>query len=192
MNPELMRVLSKSQENCLKLWNSPTEPPLQNKQFLSLVAQYQREGKPSLTKSQLNLYETLAIWRETIAKQEEVLPGMVCSLDYLARIAFHRPSRDGLQRINYVIPRILVKYESELVSFVKDSLSEDNIVIKDDTYPNFEHYLLAKTKSKEPTSLQLLLEKQRTILSNPMIWAVSCVAASLLLYAFHSDRNRRR
>ena len=172
MNPRLMRVISRSQENCLQFWNSDPEPPLKNKQFLSLAAQYRKESK-AFTKSQLSLYYKIASWREDVAADEESLPGMICSLDYLARVAFHRPtSENGLRKINYTIPRFLTKdnrkYMKALFFFVRDSLADDNVV-EDEVYPTFEEFKerlakkglmdqeLAKKKMEEQ------LAKKRTI-----------------------------
>lgn len=150
-NPILMRVVSKSLENCLKFWNSDPEPPLKNKQFLLLAAQYRKEDK-AFTKSQLSLYYKIASWREDVAVEEESLPGMICSLDYLARVAFHRPaSENGLREINYTIPRFLTKgnrkYMKALFSYVRDSLADDN-VLEDEIYPTFEDFKERLAKKK--------------------------------------------
>ena len=193
----LMQVVSKSQENCLKFWNSKPEPPLKNKQFLSLAAQYRKDGKV-FTKSQLNLYYKLASWREEIATEEELLPGMVLSLDYLARVAFHRPSTEnGLRKINYTIPRFLVKdnkkYMTALFSFVKESLADDNVV-EDEVYPRFEEFKeqLAREKMMKLLSIEEHSETDRSIISNPIFWALSCATISVLIFAFIGDRKRRR
>lgn len=193
----LMQVISKSQENCLKFWSSKPEPPLKNKQFLSLAAQYRKDGRV-FTKSQLSLYYKLASWREEVAMEEELLPGMVLSLDYLARVAFHRPSTEnGLRKINYTVPRFLVKdnrrYMETLLSFVRDSLLDDNVV-GDDLYPTFEEFKeqLAKKKMMKLLSIEENSETDKSIISNPIFWAVSCVSISVLIFGFIGDRKRRR
>mmetsp|Transcript_9566 Transcript_9566/g.23484 ORF Transcript_9566/g.23484 Transcript_9566/m.23484 type:complete len:711 (+) Transcript_9566:234-2366(+) len=166
MNPSLMRVISRSQENCLKFWNSDPEPPLKNKQFLSLAAQYRKESK-AFTKSQLTLYYKIASWREDVAADEESLPGMICSLDYLARVAFHRPSSEnGLRKINYTIPRFLTKdnrrYMKALFSYVKYSLADDNVV-EDEVYPTFEDFkerLAIKKMIDQELAKEKMIEEQ--------------------------------
>jgi ribonuclease D len=196
----LMQVLLKSQENCLKFWSSKPEPPLKNKQFLSLAAQYRKDGK-AFTKSQLSLYYKLASWREEMAMEEELLPGMILSLDYLARVAFHRPSTEnGLRKINYTIPRFFIKhnrrYTKMLFSFVRDSLADDNVV-EDDVYPTFEEFKeqLAKKKMMELLSIEesgTNGSTDKSIISNPIFWAVSCATISVLICGFIGDRKRRR
>lgn len=207
-NPKLIQVLSKSQENCLKFWSFKPEPPLKNKQFLLLAAQYRRDGK-ALTKSQLSLYHKLASWREDLANEEESLPGIICSLGYLARVAFHRPvAETGLRKINYNIPRFLIhhnrRYMKEMFSFLRDSLADDNVV-EDDICPTFKEFKERLEKKKvmefEKKIMELLsIEKSKTnassnndsILSNPMFWAVSCATISVLICGFVGDRKRRR
>jgi ribonuclease D len=163
MNAGLMKVIWKSQGNCLKFWSLKPEPPLKNKQFSSLAAQYRKEGK-ALTKSQLSLYYNLASWREEVAKGEETLAGMMCSLDYLARVAFHRPlTENGLRIINYAIPRFLMKhnrkYMAEMFSFVRDSLADDN-VIENETYPVFEDIKKQLAKSRRIELEEQLAKKK--------------------------------
>ena len=182
MNPGLMRVLSKSQEACLKFWNSNPEPPLKNKRFVAIAKAF--------TKSQLNLYRQLASWREDTSKEEEALPGNICSLDVLARIAFHRPlTMDGLRRIQYFLPPLLQSnenYTRAIFSFVRDSLAQDNLLVRDEVYPTFEEFSKRELSTKESGGAT-----KESIVSNPMFWAVSCATISVLIYGFIGNRKRR-
>lgn len=178
MNPQLMRVLSKSQENCLKFWNSNPESPLKNKQFVSLAT------KKAFTNAQLNLYHNLASWRIDVAKEMETLPGKICSLDFLARVAFHRPlTVNGMRQIQYDLPPFLQgneTYTNAIISLVKDSLDEDNLPIEEESFPTFEQFKEERRSIIDGESL----------LSNSMFWAASFATLSIVLYGFLRDRRR--
>eukprot|EP00531_Pseudo-nitzschia_arenysensis_P014205 CAMPEP_0116139374 /NCGR_PEP_ID=MMETSP0329-20121206/13281_1 /TAXON_ID=697910 /ORGANISM="Pseudo-nitzschia arenysensis, Strain B593" /LENGTH=647 /DNA_ID=CAMNT_0003634419 /DNA_START=115 /DNA_END=2058 /DNA_ORIENTATION=- len=194
MIPGLMAVLSKSQEHCLKFWSCASESPMKNKRFVTLATQSRKDGK-AFTKSQLRLYHELAAWREDVGNEQESLPGRICSLDFLARVAYHRPlTEDGLRKIQYFVPRFLIQnnkqYVENLFSMVKDSLKDDNAVVEEESFPSFEEFKkrLAKTEMMDLLSIN----ENKKIISNPMFWAVSCATISLLIYGFLGDRKRRR
>mmetsp|Transcript_15948 Transcript_15948/g.32955 ORF Transcript_15948/g.32955 Transcript_15948/m.32955 type:complete len:277 (-) Transcript_15948:732-1562(-) len=190
MIPGLMSVFTKSQENCLKFWSCTPESPLKNKRFIALAT---TKGN-SFTKSQLNLYKELASWREDVSKEQEFLPGRICSLDFLARVAFHRPlTEDGLRRTQYYLPRFLTnnRYRDALFSRVKDSLNDDNSVVVKKSYPIFENLQksLAKTKMMNLFSIH---NESDNLISKPIFWAISCATISVVIYGFLGDRKRRR
>eukprot|EP00533_Pseudo-nitzschia_delicatissima_P007817 CAMPEP_0116079544 /NCGR_PEP_ID=MMETSP0327-20121206/1198_1 /TAXON_ID=44447 /ORGANISM="Pseudo-nitzschia delicatissima, Strain B596" /LENGTH=647 /DNA_ID=CAMNT_0003570175 /DNA_START=142 /DNA_END=2085 /DNA_ORIENTATION=- len=190
MIPGLMSVFTKSQENCLKFWSCTPESPLKNKRFVALAT---AKGN-AFTKSQLNLYKELASWREDVSKEEESLPGKICSLDFLVRVAFHRPlTEDGLRRIQHYLPRFLTnnRYRDTLFSRVKDSLNDDNAVVKNESYPTFANLqkCLAKTRMMDLISRN---NESDNLISKPIFWALSCATISLVIYGFLGDRKRRR
>eukprot|EP00536_Pseudo-nitzschia_multiseries_P003463 jgi/Psemu1/185876/e_gw1.53.13.1 len=148
INLPLMKVISKSQDNCLKLWNTAPEAYLNNKQFLALAKQRKKDGK-DLTKSQLALYASLASWRETVARDEEALPGVICSLEYLARVAVHRPAtEEGLRQIRCDLPQFLTinnrQHMAVMFGFVRESLAEDGLVPTE--YPTYNKLISRSTR----------------------------------------------
>lgn len=194
MIPGLMAVLSKSQENCLKFWSCAPESPLKNKRFVTLATQSRKDGK-AFTKSQLRLYHELAAWREDVGIKRESLPGRICSLDFLARVAYHRPlTEDGLRKIQYFLPNFLAQnneqYLETLFSMVNDSLKDDNAVVKEESFPTFQEF--QKRLAKNEIMDLFSIHESKKLISNPMVWAVSCATISLLIYGFLDDRKRRR
>lgn len=191
--PKLMQVLSKSQEGCIKFWNTEPEPRLRNKCFLSLLAQCKKGGK-NLTKSQLGLYSKLASWREDLARDAESLPGTICSLGFLARVAFHRPVTENcVRQIQYVLPCFLVEDERQnmktMLSYVRDSLVEDNVV-KDERHPTFENF-----RKKKMMKAVLILDRgsnTKNMLSNPVFWVLTSATISLVIYSFIGNTKRKR
>jgi len=180
MNPSLMQVISKSQDHCLKFWNIKPQPYLENKQFLSLATQYKKDGN-ELSKSQLDLYAKLASWREDVAKKEESLPGVVCSLDFLVRVAVVRPVNEfGLRRIRYDIPHVLLKYNDRrymkvLLELVRNSLIADNVEMCK-VYPTFEDF-----KERIALKHSSLQESCSRKTANWVLWAATSVAISLVV-----------
>jgi len=199
MNLKLMQVISKSQDNCLKLWNTKPESYLENKHFQFLAKQRKKDGA-DLTKSQLNLYAKLASWREAVAKEEEVLAGTICALNYLARVAVHRPAtEDGLRQIRDDIPPILIKYDGQnmsvILGLVEDSLVEDNVVSKE--YPAYQKLVQGLPKNKmmevstrKEDSANESNNKSR-IISSPMFWAVTCATMSAVICSLIADKKRK-
>lgn len=182
MSPGLMRVLSKSQENCLKFWNSNPGSPLRNKRFVSLAT------KKAFTDAQLKLYHELAAWRVEVSKEMETLPGKICSLDFLSRVAFHRPlTENGLLRIQYDLPPCMQnnkKYKTVIISLVKDSLDEDDLVAEEESFPTFEEF-----KKRQLAIIDGGVGTER-LLSNPMFWAASFATLSIVFYGFLRGRRR--
>ena len=119
MQPRLMRVISFSQERCLDLWNSKSEPHYRNAVFISMMqgAKKENRGKQEgnqqnqaspLTEAQIQLYEDLVRLRAYVARRVECLPGFICSMDDLAHLAAGRPTNiEALRVINYFLPEIL-------------------------------------------------------------------------------------
>ena len=117
MQPRLMRVVSLSQERCLDLWTSKSEPHYRNAIFISLMQgakkdnrgkQEERSPRDPLTKAQIQLYEDLVRLRLYVARRVECLPGFLCSLDDLAFVAWGRPANiEALRVISYFLPESL-------------------------------------------------------------------------------------
>jgi len=129
MQADLMRVISHCQQRCLDLWTFKTENPTKNDMFVSVIY---RAGKGELewTPSHMALYEDLCHWRDTVAKREGVLPGLVCPLDWLVCVAVKRPPcESSLRRIAYYLPHLLEdtkdSYVQEMLSLVRASLEKD-------------------------------------------------------------------
>ena len=101
MNPQLMRVLSKSQENCLKFWNSNPESPLKNKRFVSLAT------KKAFTNAQLNLYHNLASWRIDVAKGNGDAPRKDLFPRFLGEGCLSPPAHSERDETNPVRPSSL-------------------------------------------------------------------------------------
>ena len=120
MKLDLMHVLSRSQESCLKLWRYIEESHLKNTEFQSMIERVKNGELEEWTAAQLACYTKLAKWREELAVQFESMPGFICSLGFLAFVAFKRPRNyHALRRITYFVPDIL-----------REERSGDNIYLK--------------------------------------------------------------
>lgn len=131
MQADLMKVISLSQQRCLDLWSVKTENPTKNDKFISVIY---RAGKGEMewTPSHTALYQELCHWRETVAKKEQVLPGLVCQLDWLVNIAVKRPvCEDSLRIITYYLPLVVAHskgvYLNEILSLARASLEKDGL-----------------------------------------------------------------
>lgn len=131
MQADLMRVITRSQQRCLDLWTVKNENPRRNDTYVSILY---RAGKGELewSSSHTALYENLVHWRHDVAKKEQVLPGLVCDLDWLVLIALKRPSCEtSLRRITYYLPHLVEDakdiYLKEILFLVRSSLEKDGL-----------------------------------------------------------------
>ena len=131
MQADLMRVITHSQQRCLDLWTIKTENSKKNDKYVSILY---RAGKGELewTTSHMALYENLVQWRDDVAKKEQVLPGLVCDLDWLVLIALKRPPCEAsLRRITYYLPHLVEDakdvYLKEILFLVRSSLEQDGL-----------------------------------------------------------------
>ena len=125
MNLNLMSVITKSQQACLSLWNDKNESPMKNYTLISIL-QRSSLGEIKWDNSNMTLYCKLVVWRDEIAKNEGILPGMVCSLDLLVKIALKRPKTvDQLHCLSYFLPGLLnvpgLKCVEQMLSIVEEA-----------------------------------------------------------------------
>ena len=135
MHPGLMRVISLSQEACLKLWKAPREQALKNDAFVNVLKQA-AYGTVVWNDGHTKLYQELVRWRDKVAEVEGTYPGAVCSLDLLVSISKKMPScHPSLRQIDYFLPAILADeslgYSQELLSII-GSFRHDCAVSNDD------------------------------------------------------------
>lgn len=183
MQPDLMKVITHSQQRCLDLWNSKTESPTKNDKFISVIY---RAGKGELdwTPSHMELYDELCAWRETVAKSEEVLPGLVCALDWLVDIAVKRPPCEAsLRRITYYLPPVVEDSKNvlleEILSIVRASLEKNGL----STVSTVRKYTVPRDNKNNRSS-----RGRRLVLSLVTIAAVGGVAAVVMM----TLRKRKR
>jgi 3'-5' exonuclease len=131
MQPRLMRVISESQDRCMDLWTSKTEPHYRNALFASYMQppkSTKGQPRPQLTQSQIHLYEDLVRLRNNFAQKEECLPGFLCSLDDLARITIARPtSPEALRIISFFLPESLDSLMNQVFVLTSQSLRTDGL-----------------------------------------------------------------
>jgi len=201
MNLRLMEAVTKSQYHCLNFWNMKPEPYLKNKKFLLLTTQCKKDGK-EWSKSQLDLYVKLVSWREDIAKKEESLPGVICSLDFLVMVALlDRPITEfGLRRIRYDIPYILIRYDDKrymktMLELVKNSRTEDDIEICE-LYPTYEDFKerITNDRMQKSQSLQKRSSSSSSSdrIANWVFWTVTSAAISVVIYVSISKIKGKR
>lgn len=135
MHPGLMRVISLSQEACLKLWKAPREQALKNDAFVNVLKQA-AYGTVVWYDCHTKLYQELVRWRDKVAELEGTYPGAVCSLDMLVLICKKMPScHPSLRQIDFFLPTIIADeslgYSQELLSIVA-SFRSDCVVSKGD------------------------------------------------------------
>mmetsp|Transcript_5846 Transcript_5846/g.14299 ORF Transcript_5846/g.14299 Transcript_5846/m.14299 type:complete len:834 (+) Transcript_5846:1651-4152(+) len=129
MNLALMAAISKSQDACLGLWKTTVEPAQRNTEYQSMIVQASKDGDPWIV-SQMNLYEKMANWRQMVAEKEECLAGFVCTLEFLACVAYKRPrSEIELRQITWHLPHLLEEQDGrharEMLIMVQESRSKD-------------------------------------------------------------------
>lgn len=187
MQADLMRVISESQQQCLALWSFTVESHYKNSALLNLV----KQGQVEWTASHMELYEELVQWRTRIATQMGALPGLVCSLDLLVKIAAKRPACEAsLRRIQYHLPDFLEEdqYCSQLLLLVRTSLERDGLDPNKRTVPR---YSLRNTednetnKSRSPPASETNTSGGRTLLALKLTTAVAVVAIAVVAVARH-------
>ena len=120
-----MRVISLSQEACLKLWKAPREQVFKNDAFVDALKQASH-GTLNWNDGHTELYQNLVQWRNRVADVEGTYPEAICSLDLLVSICKRMPSCHwSLRQIDYFLPAILADeslgYSGELFSIVESS-----------------------------------------------------------------------
>lgn len=124
MNANLMNVLSNSQQRCLSFWKNKKEHvKLRHGSFFTL---YDNSAHSDLTWTEHHsrLCEALVEWRQSIAKNEGTMPGLVFSTEFLMAIARKRPSSyDELRRLSFFLPELLQdeqsKYTKQLFNLIQ-------------------------------------------------------------------------
>ena len=134
LQPELMAVLTKSQYRCLDMWTTKMEDLNKNDMFLTILQRAQ-DGQLVWTSTHRKLLDDLVVWRNGTAQQMQVLPAMLCSLDFLVTIAWKRPlSEAAMRRIQYFLPHFLLeengRWLQEILAMVRASHKGNAIVDK--------------------------------------------------------------
>ena len=107
MQPNLMKVISLSQERCRDLWSGRPEPFLTHSIYIQILHRARR-GELAWTPAHLKLYEQLMEWRKRIADEREILPGFVAPVDFLIHVALQCPvSYMALQRVSFRLPELV-------------------------------------------------------------------------------------
>ena len=126
MQPNLMKVISRSQERCRDLWSGRTEPFLTHPMYINILHRARRD-EVEWTPEHLKLYEELVVWRKCIAEEREILPGFVAPLTFLIPVALQRPvSEMALRRVSFHFPELVEEDQScrdSLLEVVKQSVS---------------------------------------------------------------------
>ena len=201
MNLMLMRVISKSQNHCLKFWKVvKPESLLESKIFLSLVAQHRKDGN-EWSNNQVDLCSKLIFWREDVARKEECLPEIVCNIDFLIKVVVVRPVNEfGLRRIRYDIPQILIMYKDKrymhaILQLVKQSRCEDCVGLND-IYPTYsnskEHIATSKSealKQQSPLHPCSCISSKKT---KWVVWAATSVTIAAAVVCVLSSKRRDR
>jgi len=155
MNAALMQVISRSQEMCVKFWKGKTEKHLKDPDFQSILVASKTGEIPEWTSSQHNLYERLTKWREDMAKQEKCLAGFICSLGFLALMAYKRPTTQlALLQVNFQPSEFFQRADlTDLFKLVKESRREDALREDDGfesrTYPELLRRLERREQWKQ-------------------------------------------
>lgn len=183
LQPELMRVMSHSQQRCRDLWTEKKEAFI-NHPLRIHFAQQARRKELEWTTNNEDLLEKLVEWRNKTARELECLPGFVASLDILLPVALLRPtSETSLRRISYDLPEVL-EYEAShreaLFGVIAASVRASG---KD---PSHEVILL---HSDIPP---LSLRKRKHFPWAMAVLAVGAVGAAGVAVAYMSSRRRRR
>ena len=155
MDASLMQVISQSQDRCLSLWSVEPEPHSKNTQILALMQKSRNGEIEELTYSQIELYSSLAQWRQYVAGKEGCLPAFICHLDVLALVAYKRPTTEtGLRQVGYDLPDLFKSlgsgsYLDELFRLVIKSRRTDGLSISDDaTFPSYMDFLDQRKKRR--------------------------------------------
>jgi ribonuclease D len=148
MVSDLMRVIDKSQRNCLKLWTGGTESHLNDSSFQSMVIRSKKsEKQDEWTPSKLVLYERLARWREEMAKEEKCCAGFICPLSFLVLVALKQPtSKTGLRQLSFQLPEFFENESAnDLFQLVVESrLADGKKENADCDIPLYQEYITRK------------------------------------------------
>jgi exosome complex exonuclease RRP6 len=130
--PNLMDVLSSSQRQCLRLWSEKKEPPEKAENLLLIMQRadrYKGTKKRVWNKEDMKLYYKLVDWRDNVAKRMGTMSSLVCTLNLLVFVAYHRPnSLSSIKKLNYALPIVLrerTELMQEMFSIVETN-HEDN------------------------------------------------------------------
>eukprot|EP00980_Cylindrotheca_fusiformis_P028977 scaffold22681_cov146-Cylindrotheca_fusiformis.AAC.9 len=156
MNADLMQVISRSQEICLKLWKEQMESHLKIPEFQSMMVRSQNSKSDAWSSSQLELYGELARWRQEAARRQECTAGFICPMEFLALIALKRPtSRIGMQQLSYQLPEFFETNNfDDLLELVRRSRLADGLdENRDKRIPTYEDFLELQRRRKETMEL---------------------------------------
>lgn len=161
MQAELMRVITISQRRCLDLWTNREENHEQNAVLMDLMKRATTEDDVQYSVANLDLYERLVSWRKQVAKKEQCLPALICSLDLLVNISWKQPTSEAdLRRIVYVLPEFLEdesrSYLRELLDIVRMHLSRQGIDISTNAR-SFEQFIESDSGDGRETKRRRLL-----------------------------------
>jgi ribonuclease D len=116
MNANLMSVLSNSQQRCLSFWKNKKEHvKLRHGSFFT-VCNESAQNDVKWSEHHSRICEALVEWRQSIAKNEGTMPGLVFSSEFLMAIARKRPSsHDELRRLSFFLPELLQDEQSTYI-----------------------------------------------------------------------------
>ena len=128
MHPQLMTVLTRSQERCKGFWtDDSTEDsnPLKHPALTTLLKRSKKKvkraggGDISWSNVQTQLYLDLFEWRSSVASGLQCLPDFVAPVDFLVDVAWKRPTFvEAVRRISFNLPVAL----EENAQFVEQML----------------------------------------------------------------------
>lgn len=124
MNANLMSVLSNSQQRCLSFWKNKKEHvKMRHGSFFTLLDDT-AHSDITWSEHHSRLCEALVEWRQSIAKNEGTMPGLIFSTEFLMAIARKRPSSyDELRRLSFFLPELLQdeqsKYTKQLFNLIQ-------------------------------------------------------------------------
>mmetsp|Transcript_4053 Transcript_4053/g.10332 ORF Transcript_4053/g.10332 Transcript_4053/m.10332 type:complete len:615 (+) Transcript_4053:3-1847(+) len=129
MNPDLMTVLSRSQERTRDLWSGKEEPYRTHPMYVNIRYRAKR-SELSWKEEHDKLLHQIIEWRNSLAKDLEVLPGFVAPLEFLIPVALQRPTSElGLRRVGYRLPELLEtekRHVEGLLSVIAQSLTSED------------------------------------------------------------------
>ena len=107
MQPNLMKVLARSQYRCMDLWSGKKEPHENHPMYESIKFRA-RANLIVWSEEHKALYDKLLEWRDHVAASMEILPGFVAPLEFLIPIALQQPtSEKALKRVSYHLPEVI-------------------------------------------------------------------------------------
>jgi hypothetical protein len=123
-----------------------------------------------------------------VANQKEILPGFICDLDLLAKVAHFRPvTETQIRRIIYHIPTIWAAddgaYTREIILLTQKSRADDGLgVCKDD--PSYIDMMLKLAKYHDKVYITLMNESPYDLHFKwfYLAGAVTALAATILVF----------